>query len=77
MSQSDERPATAIVRAVYEAFATKEIPRIVSLFSPDFELPQSTEVPWSGVYHGHDVGLATHDRFCVDNPTMLSAREAP
>jgi len=54
MSKSNERPSIAVVRAVYDAFATKDIPRIVSLFSPEIELLQSTEVPWGGEYHGHD-----------------------
>lgn len=57
MPQSNERPTIAVVRAVYEAFATKDIPRIVSLFSLDIELSQSTEVPWGGVYRGHDGAL--------------------
>lgn len=57
MSNATERPSIAVVRAVYDAFATKDIPRIVSQFSPDIELSQSTEVPWGGVYHGHDGAL--------------------
>ena len=57
MSQSKERPSIAVVRAVYDAFATKDIPRIISLFSPDVELAQSTEVPWGGEYHGHEGAL--------------------
>ncbi len=49
-----ERPGVAVARAVYEAFAIKDIPRIVSLFSPDIEIVQSTEVPWGGTYKGHE-----------------------
>jgi hypothetical protein len=39
------RPNVELVRGVYEAFATKDIPRIVSLFASDIDLSQSMEVP--------------------------------
>lgn len=43
-----------LVQAIYQAFATRDLPKIFSLFAPDIEITQSSELPWGGVYHGHD-----------------------
>jgi len=43
-----------IVQAAYQAFATRDAAKLFSLFSPEIEIVQTTEVPWGGVFHGHD-----------------------
>lgn len=48
MSQTTERPSIGVVRSIYDAFATKDIPRIVALFSQDIELAQSQSVGRAG-----------------------------
>jgi ketosteroid isomerase-like protein len=48
--------ATALqtVQAAYEAFARRDVAKVFSLFAPDIEITQSPELPWGGVYRGHD-----------------------
>jgi ketosteroid isomerase-like protein len=51
------RPASAnvqIVEDLYAAFARRDLPKILSLFSPDVEIIQSIELPWGGHYRGHE-----------------------
>ena len=43
-----------IVRSAYDAFAKRDVARIFALFSPDIVIVQSEELPWGGVYRGHD-----------------------
>ena len=43
-----------IVHSAYQAFATRDAAKLLNLFSPDIEIVQSTELPWGGVFHGHD-----------------------
>ncbi len=47
------RPNVRTVQQVYEAFRTRDEAQIFSLFSPDIEIVQSTEVPWGGRFSGH------------------------
>jgi hypothetical protein len=42
------------VKAAYEAFGRRDIPKIFSLFSPEIEILQSEELPWGGRYRGHE-----------------------
>jgi ketosteroid isomerase-like protein len=43
-----------LVQTAYQCFATRDAAKLLSLFSPEIEIVQSTEVPWGGVFHGHD-----------------------
>lgn len=42
-----------LVQTIYQAFATRDLPKIFSLFALDIEITQSPELPWGGIYHGH------------------------
>lgn len=51
------KPASANARIVddlYAAFGQRDLPGILSLFSPDVQIIQSTELPWGGHYRGHE-----------------------
>ena len=43
-----------VVQETYAAFARRDVPKALGLFSPDIEIVQSTDLPWGGTYHGHD-----------------------
>lgn len=46
--------ATEIVARMYAAFAERDLVTIFALLAVDVEITQSAELPWGGVYHGHD-----------------------
>jgi ketosteroid isomerase-like protein len=54
----ESRPAAAgpvpVVEALYEAFRQKDMTKIFGLLAADVEMAQSEELPWGGVYRGHD-----------------------
>jgi ketosteroid isomerase-like protein len=41
-----------LVKSLYAAFFRRDVPFIISKLAPDFEVSQSTEVPWGGTYRG-------------------------
>jgi hypothetical protein len=43
-----------IVEEVYDAFRRRDMPKIFSLLSPEIEIAQSEELPWGGLYRGHE-----------------------
>jgi ketosteroid isomerase-like protein len=51
---TESRRNVKVVEQVYEAFAKRDLPAIFGLFTPDIEISQSNEVPWGGIYHGHE-----------------------
>ena len=72
-------PAVEIVQAVYAAFATRDAATILSLFAPDVEIVQSRELPWGGLYRGHEgarqffVTLTTHLNSTLEIERMIRA----
>lgn len=42
------------VQAVYEAFRRRDLPALFNLLSSDIEITQSEELPWGGIYRGHE-----------------------
>ena len=54
MAHRDERPNVKVVRRIYEALASRDVPGALALFAPDISLTQSEEVPWGGVHRGHE-----------------------
>jgi len=42
------------VQEIYEAFSQQDLEAILMLMSQDVEVIQSPELPWGGVYRGHD-----------------------
>jgi ketosteroid isomerase-like protein len=44
----------AVVQEVYEAFGRRDIAKVFGLLSGEVEMIQSYELPWGGVYRGHD-----------------------
>jgi ketosteroid isomerase-like protein len=49
-----QRNPTQTVQELYDAFGRRDLPKVFSLLSPDIEIVQSEEVPWGGLYRGHD-----------------------
>lgn len=43
-----------IVRAVYDAFAQRDLAAVFAFFDHSVEMTQSAEVPWGGQYVGHE-----------------------
>jgi ketosteroid isomerase-like protein len=43
-----------VVRAVYAAFAARDIERILELLDPEFVITQDPALPWGGRHVGHD-----------------------
>lgn len=43
-----------LIRDLYEAFLHRDIPGIFGAFAPAIEIVQSSQLPWGGVYRGHD-----------------------
>jgi ketosteroid isomerase-like protein len=48
------RANVGIVARVYDAFRTRNLPEVFGLLDPDIEIYQASEVPWGGVYRGHE-----------------------
>ena len=46
--------AVQTVQQLYDAFGRRDIATVFSLLSPEVEISQSAELPWGGVYRGHD-----------------------
>lgn len=49
-----EHPNVVLVRSFYDALAARDLDRVAQLASPDIEITQTAELPWGGVFHGHD-----------------------
>jgi ketosteroid isomerase-like protein len=70
-----------VVQAIYEAFASRDIPKIFALFSPDIEIIQSVELPWGGHYRGHEGAreffskLTTHLDSTLEIERLINAGE--
>ena len=47
-------PNIELVQSIYAAFFRRDMPAITERLSPDFEVIQSTQLPWGGHYHGID-----------------------
>ena len=43
-----------VVQELYDAFARRDLPKVFNLLSPDIEIVQSEELPWGGLYRGHE-----------------------
>jgi hypothetical protein len=54
MSDAVHSDSVGIIQDLYDAFARRDLPKAFSLLSPDVEIVQSAELPWGGVYQGHD-----------------------
>jgi ketosteroid isomerase-like protein len=48
------RKPTQVVQELYDAFGRRDLSKVFSLLSPDIEIVQSEELPWGGLYRGHD-----------------------
>lgn len=46
------RENVEIVERLYDAFARRDVPEILSRLAPEVEITQSTALPWGGVYKG-------------------------
>jgi ketosteroid isomerase-like protein len=57
-SAGAERTPIEVVRAIYEAFASKDIEAILALMHPEIVVVQDPALPWGGRHVGHD-GLGT------------------
>ncbi|HYH13408.1 MAG TPA: nuclear transport factor 2 family protein [Thermomicrobiales bacterium] len=43
-----------VVRRVYEAFTSRDVPALFALFDEDGTIYQSSRVPWGGDFRGHE-----------------------
>ena len=54
----ESRPVAAepvqVVEAVYEGFRQRDMAKVFGLLAADVEIVQSDELPWGGVYRGHE-----------------------
>ncbi|HEV7509970.1 MAG TPA: nuclear transport factor 2 family protein [Thermoanaerobaculia bacterium] len=41
-----------VIERLYDAFARRDVPEIMSRLTPEVEVTQSTELPWGGAYKG-------------------------
>jgi hypothetical protein len=70
---------TQTVQEVYAAFGRRDLPKVFSLLSPDIEILQSEELPWGGLYRGHDGArqffgkLGSHINSTLDIERLISA----
>jgi ketosteroid isomerase-like protein len=79
----ESRPPAAapvqIVEALYEGFGRKDLAKVFSLLAADVEMVQSEELPWGGVYRGHEGAreffgrLTSSVRSAVTIERMISA----
>jgi hypothetical protein len=49
-----ERTPVEAVEELYEAFGRRDIAKVFGLLAADVEIAQSEELPWGGVYRGHE-----------------------
>ena len=74
-----QRNPKQTVQELYEAFGRRDLPKVFSLLSPDIEIVQSEELPWGGVYRGHDGArqffgkLGSHINSTLDLERLISA----
>lgn len=47
-------PPIEVVRAVYEAMAARDLPRLFELLDPEVVITQDPALPWGGRHVGHD-----------------------
>jgi ketosteroid isomerase-like protein len=55
MTESEDN--VALVRRMYDAFATRDLDAIVAIVDPAIQVTQTSLLPWGGEYHGLE-GLA-------------------
>lgn len=69
------------IQELYEAFARRDLPKVFSLLSSDIEIVQSEELPWGGLYRGHDgareffARLGSHINSTLDIERLIDAEE--
>jgi ketosteroid isomerase-like protein len=74
-----QRSRLQTVQELYDAFGRRDLPTVFSLLSPDIEIVQSDELPWGGVYRGHDEArkffgqLGSHIHSTLDIERLISA----
>ena len=68
-----------IVQEAYGAFGRGDLPKIFSLLSPEIEIAQSEELPWGGIFQGHDgakqfvAKLTSHIASTVDIERIINS----
>lgn len=60
-----------IVRSLYAAFERGDIPAVFERLHPEVEIRQSEEVPWGGVYRGHEGAAAFFTRLAEHIDTRV------
>ena len=69
------------VQELYDAFARRDLPKVFGLLSPDIEIIQSEELPWGGLYRGHDgarqffAKLGSHIISTLDLERLIDAED--
>ncbi|HVW09648.1 MAG TPA: nuclear transport factor 2 family protein [Bryobacteraceae bacterium] len=68
-----------VVEALYEGFRQRDMAKVFSLLAPDVEFLQSEDLPWGGVYRGHEGAreffgrLLSHVRSAVSIERLVAA----
>jgi ketosteroid isomerase-like protein len=74
-----QRNPTQTVQDLYDAFGRRDLAKVFSLLSSDIEIVQSEELPWGGLYRGHDGArqffskLGSHINSTLDIEKLISA----
>jgi uncharacterized protein len=69
------------VQELYDAFGRRDLSKVFSLLSPDIEIVQSEELPWGGLFRGHDGArqffgkLGSHINSTLDIERLISAED--
>jgi ketosteroid isomerase-like protein len=75
------RNPTQIVKELYDAFGRRDLAKVFSLLSTDIEIVQSKELPWGGLYRGHDGArqffskLGSHINSALDIERLIDAED--
>jgi hypothetical protein len=77
-----DHPHAELVRSIYDGFGAGDLEAVLASFDPEIEIRQSDEVPWGGVYRGHDgavrffTALTSHIHTQVDVDRLIVAGDA-
>ena len=52
LDETAPRTNVEIVKRLYDAFARRDVPEVLSLFDPEIEISQSTELAYGGTFKG-------------------------
>ncbi len=54
ISQTSAQQDRELVQSVYDAYANRDVDRLLGTLHDDFEMPAMKELPWGGHFKGRD-----------------------